>query len=151
MWYYWIITLLIFSCCVVPVQAGIYQCVGESGVIEFRDKPCQSSLEQQAFLPIKYKKTEEKLARKQEKEIKLINKELDQKEKQSERLKERTKKQQEKESAKAERRKIRCARLDEKIKTIEDQLKRGCKIKRNIRLNEQLAHCENMKRKYCSE
>jgi len=150
MWYYWIIILLVFSCCA-SVQAGIYQCMGESGVIEFRDKPCQSSLEQQAFLPIKYNKTEEKSARKQEKEIKLINKELDQKEKQTDRLKERTKKQQEKESAKAERRKIRCARLDEKIKTIEDHLKQGCKIKRSMRLNEQLAHCEKMKRKYCSE
>jgi len=146
------IFFFIFAIFTIPIAvAGIYQCVDEkTGVVEFRDKPCVFSAEQQ-FLPIQYQKTEEKVVLKQEKEIKIINKDLEKKEKQEERLKERTKKRLEKEQAKAERRKIRCDKLDEKIKHIENQLRQGSKMKRRIRLNEQLAHCEEMKRKYCSE
>src|SRR5438876_442504 len=123
------------------VQAAIYQCVTESGVLEFRDKPCSSSFEQKAVLSIAFQKTPEKEIKKQEKEIKVANVEFEKQEKKHLKIKERITKKQEQEKAKLERKKIRCSKLDEKIKLIENQLKQGCKMKKQIRLNEQLQHC----------
>lgn len=150
MMHYCTILFLIFF--VGIAEAGVYQCRNPSGVIEFRDKPCNTTAESNDFLPIPYKRTNtnEKVIKKQDREIKLANQALEKQEKKSEKVKERTRKQQEKDRLKAERQLIRCQKLDEKISKIEAQLRQGCNMKRSNRLREQLVHCEAMKSRYCT-
>lgn len=132
-------------------NAAVYQCVNESGQIEFRDKPCQNSLEAQTVLSIQSQKTDAKQVKQQEKEIKKVDKTLAKTEKKNLKLQERALKLQEKEKQKQEKKAIRCGKLDEKIKTLEAHLRAGGKMKRQIRLKEELAHAENMRRKYACE
>lgn len=146
-----VIALLLFVLLYSPdLKAGIYQCEKPDGRIEFRDRPCQTSLDKETFLPISYEHTDPKIVKQQEKELSIEDKKLSKATRLKDRVIKRGEKQKIKEQQKAERRKQRCQRLTEKIKSLEDQLRTGAKIKRFKRLQEELLHCQRMKRRYCS-
>jgi hypothetical protein len=137
------------------VQAGIYQCVNAKGQIEFRDRPCETNLDQETFLPIAYSATDTdpKTIAKAEKSRKVNLKKLTAKQAQAERKEERQKLSREKklaaENLKVERLRVRCLRIDEKLQGIDEQLRRGVRVKRSIRLQQEREHLLQMKRRYC--
>lgn len=132
------------------VFAGVYQCVKENGQIEFRDHPCQSSLEQQHFLPYVYQKTDAKKTVKKAQTLKKAQKQFVVEEKRRLRAALRQNKLAEQKALKTKRRLERCTRNQEKIKLIEKKLRAGCTLRRCQTLKQQLAHCEKMKGRYCS-
>lgn len=145
-----ILNVVLFGICSSAVWAGVYQCVDEKGIIEFRDRPCQSSQEKETFLPIGFSKTDPKEQKKEEKKLKLTGKKLEADKQREVRIHERAEKKRLIEAQKMQRRKLRCQRLDEKLYEIDNQLRAGSKAKRLQRLKEQKEHCEKMKHRYCS-
>ena len=132
------------------VWAGIYQCLGPSGVMEYRDRPCQSSSEDQQFVPIQYHRTNEKQVKKQMRDLEVLDKELTQKQKQETTMKTKALKQTKAQKLKNERLQRKCTKLSEKIDKIESQLRAGCKINKANRLREQLEACQATKEEICS-
>ncbi len=119
-------------------HAGVYQCVSPEGVVEYRDRPCQSESNQQTFVPIQYQTTQEKKIKQDEKVLKITQKQVMAGDKKSTRKKKSNYKKLTIEKNKQERLKKRCVRLDEKINHIESQLRAGCKLKKANRLKTQL-------------
>lgn len=130
--------------------AGVYQCLGANGQIEFRDYPCQSSLDTEHFLPYVYEGTDEKKRIKEEKALKKRHQQLQKAEKRHMQAQAREQKAEEKKALQSKRYALRCNAAQEKIKLIEKKLKFGCKIRRCDSLKQQLAQYELMKQKYCS-
>lgn len=135
------------------VLAGVYRCVDENGVVEFRDRGCEIASEDNDFLPYVYKPTDPNIVL--EKEGKLHNTEKTTQQQlllqaKNSRLDARQKKAAEKSAAKAERRLMRCEKTREKIKQIEAALRMGCKIRRSKTLKKQLLHAQKMQKHYCT-
>jgi hypothetical protein len=135
--------------CALPIQAGLYQCIGNDGTLEFRDKPCTTTSEDQTFMPVKYKKTEVKVLQQEEKKLKKSLKEQDKEERRETRIKLKNQKLQEKSIAKAKREEARCLRIKEKIKAIEDRLRFGYSSKRCNSLRRQLEEQLTLEQRYC--
>lgn len=146
--------ILIFSILISHnVLAGVYRCIDENGVIEFRDRGCEFASEGDDFLPYVYKPTDLNIVL--EKEGALHNTEKTKKkqlllQEKKNRSEARQKKTAEKATAKAERRLIRCEKTSEKIKQIEAELRAGCKIRRSNTLKKQLIHAQKMQKHYCT-
>jgi SET domain-containing protein len=138
--------------------AGIYQCVGSSGIVEFRDKPCQTSLEEETFLPIRFFRTDHKKSDEEEKKEKRQSKNQDKKlaakkmreERKEASVKKNLQNKKIKEELKTKNRKLRCQKLDDKLKIIDEQLRQGTNIKRFKRLQLEKDRCQKMKVRYCS-
>lgn len=145
------LALFILTLCVVEtnVLAGVYCCVKPEGKFEFQDTPCQGDTEQQTFLPLTYKKTDPTQVKKQETELKKVQRQSNQLQKKQNRLHQKKVKQLTLEKEKSERRAAHCLRVQEKIEFIESQLRRGCKLKKSVRLHSQLEQAERMKQRYC--
>ncbi len=137
-------------CLPIETQAGVFQCVKVNGEIEYRDRPCAFSNEEQSFLPHQYQKTDKKLVQVQEKKLQKNMQEQTKLNRKEERLQQRAEKKREKEQAAAERRKLRCKRLEEKITRLELQLQQGKKLKTYKRLEADLAQTLLMQKRYCS-
>jgi len=137
-----------------PSFSGVYRCIDENGVIEFRDKACENTAQEQLFLPYVYERTKQnKVNEPNEKGRKnsvKMQKLLEAEEKKRLTLETRQQKKSEKEVLKQARRALRCKNTEEKLKNIESQLHAGCKIKKMNRLKEQKAHFEIMRQRYCS-
>jgi hypothetical protein len=148
---YWVFLgfLCVFLGFTSRVEAGIYQCIGPSGIIEYRDRPCQSPLEAQQFVPIQYHRTNEKQLQKQAKELEIMNKGLMRQQKQKTKIKTQAFKKVKAERLKTERLQRKCMKLNEKINNIESQLRTGCTINKANRLREQLEACQVMKEEMC--
>lgn len=131
------------------VMAGVYQCINEHGVTEYRDSPCKNSAEDQSFLPVQYSKTNVKNAEKQLKTLEQTVKKQVSLDKKQHIKKVRGEKQKIKTEAKEKRRQEHCVRVKEKIVLLEDQLKKGVKLKSFERLKLELEHQERMKKRYC--
>ncbi len=132
-----------------PGLAEVYRCDTLNGNIEFRDSPCVSPLEKQALLPYVYPKTSEKVIRQEEREIKALTKRLAADEKKAKQAQNKREKQAEKAELKEKRLALKCERTQEKIRTIETELRRGCKIRRCNRLKDQLIHHQTMAKRNC--
>jgi len=148
-WFVLIFGILMFD----MVLAGVYRCVDENGVVEFRDRGCELASESDDFLPYTYKPTDpnvvlEKTGERHNTE-KATQKELLLQEKKN-RLEARQKKAAEKAAALAERRLMRCEKTNEKIKQIEAELRAGCKVRRCNTLKKQLVHAQKMQKNYCT-
>lgn len=140
-----------FFLSVIPsVQAGIYQCVGPAGGIEYRDRPCQSPVEVQQFVPIQYQRTNEKQLKKQDKELDVAYKALVKQHKQQTKVKTKSLKQTKVQKLKTERLQRKCTKLSEKINKIESQLRAGCTINKANRLREQLEVYQTTKEAICA-
>lgn len=146
----WLLVVLVAIFHSQIAYCGIYRCDKEDGSVEFRDRPCQNSLEKSTFLPLSYSTTDAAIVKQEEKEVEAALKQYDKQEKTAERQKTKSEKQRLLAQQKAERRVLRCQRLDERIRTIEAKLRNGGKPKRNQRLQEELLHCQKMKKRYCS-
>lgn len=134
------------SLLLIPVaHAGIYQCLGPDGVIEYSDRPCGSESTEQRFVPIQYQATNEKELKKEEKSLSISQKQLTIQDKKRSKKKQINHKKLKIQKNKQERLKKRCERLDEKISNIESQLKAGCKLKKANRLKTQLELLESKK------
>lgn len=135
------------------VLAGVYRCIDENGVVEFRDRGCELASGEDDFLPYVYKPTDPNIVLEKEGELhnteKETQKQLILQEKKS-RLEARQKKAAEKAVAKAERRLMRCEKTSEKIKQIEAELRAGCKIRRCNTLKKQLVQAQKMQKHYCT-
>jgi hypothetical protein len=135
------------------VLAGVYRCVIENGVVEFRDRGCELASESDDFLPYVYKPTDPNIVLEKEGELhnteKITQKQRFLQEKKS-RLEARQQKAAEKAAALAERRLMRCEKTSEKIKQIEAELRAGCKIRRSNTLKKQLIHAQKMQKHYCT-
>jgi len=135
------------------VLAGVYRCVDENGVVEFRDRGCELAAGGDDFLPYVYKPTDPNIVLEKEGELhnteKATQKQLLAQQKKS-RLETRQKKAAAKAAAKAERRLMRCEKTSEKIKQIEAELRAGCKIRRSNTLKKQLIHAQKMQKHYCT-
>lgn len=131
------------------VWAGVYRCVGETGVVEFRDKPCQSTAEAQDFLPYVYEPSNEKIIQQKEKALEHTKERLAVQARKQARAQARESKAAEEALLKAERRAARCTRTQEKIKEIEALLREGSKVRRFNRLKTQLSELERLKHRYC--
>lgn len=129
--------------------AGVYCCTKPDGKFEFRDTPCQTSLENQTFLPLSYEKTDPKQIKKQEAELKKTQQQLAHLQKKQASSQKRQIKQWQLEQDKAERQKMRCLRVQEKMGLLESQLRQGCKLKKSIRLQAELEQAERLKQRYC--
>ncbi len=130
--------------------AAVYRCTSPEGRFEFRDRPCQSSLEKGVLLAHIEQKTQAKTAITAD--LPLASVGLSAIEQQKVLKKEaRVKKRAEQEILKTKRRENRCLKTQEKIKTIQDQLRLGCKLRRCNRLKEQINHFELMKLRYCEQ
>jgi len=132
-----------------PGCAGVYHCVGNSGVVELRDSPCQPGTEE-SFLPYRYNKTDLKQAESQEKIKAQAKGQAKGQEKKEIRLQNRLRKQAEKEALKTKRREARCLKAQEHIKALKTQLRLGCKQHRCQRLRTKLRHYETMEQRHCS-
>ena len=153
--------------------AGVYRCMDENGVVEFRDKACENTAQEQMFLPYIYERTEQAKHRNNghtKKSVRAmantwegqsaksnlanpsskVQKILELEEQKRLRQETRLQKKSEKEALKKERRVLRCKSTEEKLRNIESQLRAGCKPKKCNRLKEQKAHFEIMKQRYCS-
>ncbi len=122
--------------------AGVYRCVDENGEVEFRDRACEKISETEDFLPYVYKPTDPNSV--------LEKKETLQNTQKKKKQEERQKKAAEKLAAKTERRLARCNSTKQKIKEIEAELRRGCKLRRCNTLKKQLAHRKEMQQRYCT-
>ena len=143
--------------------AGVYQCVGANGLVEFRDRPCEQG-EAQSFLAYTYEPSDslktaesiqtasdfnaenssiDKLSTRKDLEVALA------KDKQRQR-EERLAKKAVKEAEKFKRQQARCHKTEDKIKAIEEELNKGCKHKRQQRLQKELLHLTKMRERYCS-
>lgn len=129
--------------------AGVYQCQNAKGVIEFRDKPCETGSEIQTFLPTTYTKTHQKMVKVQEKNIQKKHQILKRQDKQMARAEKLARKKTEKEKLKAQRIEAKCVKVNDKINQIESRLRLGCKVGQNHRLKEQLQHYAVLKQQYC--
>lgn len=157
---------------IASVEAGLYRCEKLDGSIEFRDSPCETSAEEQSYLPIPNKRSmssmisrnglsekallkEKKALLREEKKSKSAAKKLARQKEVQKRKDERSQKslekKQAKEALKLERRRLRCQKLDEKLRAIEDEFRTGCRIKRCQQLQKEKEHCLKMKHRYCSE
>lgn len=139
--------LYAFSTCAI---AGVYECINAKGESEFRDKPCDSSREEENFLPISYVLTDPKEQKKHHLMLKKEMKKNEAERKKTERQNNALMNKKIQAKLKEQKRQLRCERLDEKISAIEDNLRRGVKLKTLNRLKEEKAHCEKMKLRYCS-
>jgi hypothetical protein len=153
--YFYLKTLiLIFGILIFDVAlAGVYRCIDENGVVEFRDRGCEIASEEDDFLPYVYKPTDPNIVLEKEGELHNIQKATQQQrleEQKKCRLETRQKKAAEKATAKAERRLMRCEKTNEKIKQIETELRAGCKIRRCNTLKKQLIHAQKMQKHYCT-
>jgi hypothetical protein len=136
---------------VLPVaQAGIYQCVSPEGIIEYRDRPCKPESSEQTFIPIQYQVTDAKQIKKEEKSLKISQKQLTSQDKKIAKKKQSNIKILKNQKNQQERLKKRCARLDEKINHIESQLRAGCTLKKANRLKTQLEVCQSKKADLCA-
>lgn len=151
--YYFVsfIPFLILCLITLKVSAGVYQCIGPSGIVEYRDKPCDSISEAKQFLPIQYHKTHEKQLKKQAKELQEAHLALKHQEKQTLKFHKETLKEIKREQKQIERRQNQCMRLNQKIQHIESQLRAGCKARKIHYLKEQLSDLEGMKQNLCMD
>lgn len=149
---YAVICLILFV--VMPVKAGVYQCIKPDGKIEFRDSPCPNSDATQLFLPIAYHKTDAQAEAKTEKQTKQALKSKKQTAtlaKKEMRTKQRQEKQVAQETEKEKRRVAKMNGLTEKIKRVETELKSGCKIKRSNRLKKELVQYQDKQRQWAAK
>lgn len=119
--------------------AGVYRCVGKNGEFEFRDRLCENS-EESVFWPHQYFPTNKKISLNQEQAL--------QKKRSPSQM---TQKQIAKALAKRKRREQRCVQTKEKIKNAQQKLRTGCKVRKCVRLKEQLAHFNRMRNNYCEK
>lgn len=132
-------------------SALMYRCTAASGLLEFRDQPCKTSLERELVVPdgddtrglvwtaAPKSENNNKIAQALEiAERKRLRKEAQ------------LKKKNEKELLKRKRCEMRCQQTEEKIRIIQAQLRSGCKLRRLKRLKEQLNHFEVMRTRYCA-
>lgn len=137
--------MIIFGVSTSTVATQVYRCVSNSGAVEFREWPCQTSIEHSTVLPYPSKKTDPTVAIPMESHTTLSLMADKKRVREESRLKKRS----EEARLKAKRRQDRCVNTEEKIKGINKQLRAGCKPRRCNRLKEQLNHFEIMKARYC--
>lgn len=147
-----IFIFILFSSC--TAFAGIYRCVDENGLIEFRDRACELTAETEDFLPYVYEPTDPNIVLEKEEKFqktqKATQKQLALQEQKKSKLEARQKKAAEKAAAKTERRLAHCETTKQKIKEIEAELRGGCKLRRCNTLKKQLAHRQKMQQRYCT-
>lgn len=133
--------------------AGIYRCLDKNGVVEFRDRGCEIASASDDFLPYVYKPTDSNIVLEKESALpdtKKITQKQELEAQKKIKLEARQQKAAEKAATKAERRLMRCERTCEKIKSIEAELRGGCKPRRIKMLKKQLMHAQQMQKRYCT-
>jgi hypothetical protein len=134
------------------VFSGVYRCIDERGIVEFRDRACEpvGDVVNQEFLPYVYEPTDPNIVLEKEKSLQITQKKINALEKKQKRSDVQIQKQSAKEAAKTQRRLVRCENTGKKIGLIEDELRHGCKLRRANTLKKQLIHFEMMKQRYCT-
>lgn len=150
------------------ISACIFYCVNPAGMISFQDRPCASAYTQRVLddvhtYPLILASAQSDQAHSGENPLEALaqakkNAVIYKKEQASQKKQKRLAAQQARQTKQAlvvqrkiERRQLRCQKTGEKIKTLEAQLRQGCKMPKSLRLKEQLKK-EIIKRdRYCQE
>ena len=145
--YLWFLFLFMFN-----AHATIFKCEKPNGSIKYQDLPCHDMNVIQTILDIpessstpcndqkaQYKKQSEKVKKNMKTKQLQKNKIIKNKQK----LKEREQKAELKKQQK-------CSGVQLKLKLLQDRLRYGYTVKQGIRLQEQIAHYQNLQQQYCN-
>lgn len=130
--------------------AGVYSCKRPDGSIEFRDKPCDMGSDEQTFVSIPYHKTDAKSLKAQDKKFEKTLKQHQKENRKTIRTQQQEKRIQEKKITQSKRREGLCERTREHITFLESQIRTPHKVKRHLRLEQQLSEAKLKEKRYCN-
>jgi len=150
------------------IAACIFYCVDPAGMVVFQDRPCASSHTQRILddihtYPLILASAQSDQTHSGDNPLEALtqakkNAVIYKKEQACQKKQKRLVAQQVRQSKQAllaqrriARRKVRCEKTGEKIKTLEAQLRQGCKMPKCLRLKEQLKNEMIKKDRYCTE
>jgi len=128
--------------------SGVYRCEDSEGRVNYQDKRCGADA-QQEYLPVKYQKTQPKQVLLQERELKQIEKQHDNKVKALGRKNKQLEKNKQKFLKKKKRFEERCAKAQENIEHLQATFRGGYPVRRDASLKRRLKEQRQLESRYC--